>query len=143
MIGQMVYVKWPYLTEAYLRLQDKPGTQWPCVAMVACSYLPCVSRYMERRGIEVGQVELMLYVKPLQEMRCAGGHFLEVVVCEWALLEVEVRGDNGSPVYTHTFTGLVSDTLYTVSVVAINCAGSSNVTSNDNHGHGHRLFWPE
>eukprot|EP00731_Ephydatia_muelleri_P011242 Em0006g136a len=35
---------------------------------------------------------------------------------------------NGSPVYTHTFTGLVSDTLYTVSVVAINCAGSSNGT---------------
>ena len=34
----------------------QPGTQWPCVAMVACSYLPCVSRYMERRGIEVGQV---------------------------------------------------------------------------------------
>ena len=63
----------------------QPGTQWPCVAMVACSYLPCVSRYMERRGIEVGQVELMLYVKPLQEKRCAGGHFLEVVVCEWAL----------------------------------------------------------
>ena len=40
------------------------GTQ--CVAMVACSYLLCVSRYMERRGIEVGQVELMLYIKPLQ-----------------------------------------------------------------------------
>eukprot|EP00731_Ephydatia_muelleri_P011273 Em0006g167a len=37
-----------------------------------------------------------------------------------------VIADNGSPVYTHTFTGLVSDTLYTVSVVAINCAGSSN-----------------
>ncbi|KAL5500193.1 hypothetical protein EMCRGX_G011710 [Ephydatia muelleri] len=36
---------------------------------------------------------------------------------------------NGSPVYTHTFTGLVSDTPYTVSVVAINCAGASNVTS--------------
>eukprot|EP00731_Ephydatia_muelleri_P011219 Em0006g113a len=34
-----------------------------------------------------------------------------------------VIADNGSPVYTHTFTGLVSDTLYTVSVVAINCAG--------------------
>ena len=40
-----------------------------------------------------------------------------------------VIADNGSPVYTHTFTGLVSDTLYTVSVVAINCAGSSNGTS--------------
>ena len=38
-----------------------------------------------------------------------------------------VIADNGSPVYT--FTGLVSDTLYTVSVVAINCAGSSNGTS--------------
>ena len=68
----------------------QPGTQWPCVAMVACSYLPCVSRYMERRGIEVGQVELMLYVKPLQEKRCAGGHFLEVVLCECAFLEVVV-----------------------------------------------------
>ena len=33
-----------------------------------------------------------------------------------------VIADNGSPVYTHTFTGLVSDTLYTVSVVAINLA---------------------
>eukprot|EP00731_Ephydatia_muelleri_P011203 Em0006g97a len=40
-----------------------------------------------------------------------------------------VIADNGSPVYTHTFTGLVSDTLYTVSMVAINCAGSSNGTS--------------
>ncbi|KAL5500738.1 hypothetical protein EMCRGX_G012336 [Ephydatia muelleri] len=200
--------------------------------------LPTQARYMERRGIEVGQVELMLYVKPLQEKRCAGGHFLELVVCEWALLEVEVRGefflevvmycsalsgrsgarvgslqkectgkkletsiygmyklfftvvpdtmaaspgpvgnmtvtspsvdqltvtwtppttggvptsysvtindssspvviaDNGSPVYTHTFTGLVSDTLYTVSVVAINCAGSSNGTSLTKSGHG-------
>ena len=37
--------------------------------------------------------------------------------------------DNGSSLYTHTFTGLTSDTLYTVSVVAINCAGTSNVTS--------------
>ncbi|KAL5500397.1 hypothetical protein EMCRGX_G011952 [Ephydatia muelleri] len=37
-----------------------------------------------------------------------------------------VIADNGSPVYTHTFTGLVSDTLYTVSVMAINCAGASN-----------------
>eukprot|EP00731_Ephydatia_muelleri_P011469 Em0006g363a len=37
-----------------------------------------------------------------------------------------VMADNGSPVYTHTFTGLVSDALYTVSVVAINCAGASN-----------------
>ena len=36
-----------------------------------------------------------------------------------------VIADNGSPVYTHTFTGLVSDTLYTVSMVAINCAGAS------------------
>eukprot|EP00731_Ephydatia_muelleri_P011307 Em0006g201a len=40
-----------------------------------------------------------------------------------------VIADNGSPVYSHTFTGLVSDTLYTVSVLAINCAGSSNGTS--------------
>eukprot|EP00731_Ephydatia_muelleri_P011212 Em0006g106a len=40
-----------------------------------------------------------------------------------------VIADNGSPVYTHTFTGLVSDTLYTVSVVAINCAGSSTLTT--------------
>ena len=40
-----------------------------------------------------------------------------------------VMAANGSPVYTHTFTGLVSDTLYTVSVVAINCAGASNGTS--------------
>ena len=38
--------------------------------------------------------------------------------------------DNGSSLYTHTFTGLISDTLYTASVVAINCAGTSNVTSN-------------
>eukprot|EP00731_Ephydatia_muelleri_P011186 Em0006g80a len=43
-----------------------------------------------------------------------------------------VIADNGSPVYNHTFTGLVSDTLYTVSVVAINCAGSSNGTSTCN-----------
>ena len=40
-----------------------------------------------------------------------------------------VMADNGSSVYTHTFTGLVSDTLYTVSVVALNCAGASNGTS--------------
>ncbi|KAL5500563.1 hypothetical protein EMCRGX_G012148 [Ephydatia muelleri] len=40
-----------------------------------------------------------------------------------------VIADNGSSVYTHTFPGLVSDTLYTVSVVAINCAGASNGTS--------------
>ena len=38
-----------------------------------------------------------------------------------------VIADNGSPVYT--FTGLVNDTLYTVSVVAINCAGSSTLTA--------------
>eukprot|EP00731_Ephydatia_muelleri_P035287 Em0112g2a len=37
--------------------------------------------------------------------------------------------DTGSSLYTHTFTGLISDTLYTVSVVAINCAATSNVTS--------------
>ncbi|KAL5500401.1 hypothetical protein EMCRGX_G011958 [Ephydatia muelleri] len=40
-----------------------------------------------------------------------------------------VIADNGSPVYTHTFTGLVSDTLYTVSVVAINCAGASSTVA--------------
>ena len=37
--------------------------------------------------------------------------------------------DNGSSLYTHTFTGLNSDTLYTVLVVATNCAGTSNVTT--------------
>ena len=37
--------------------------------------------------------------------------------------------DNGSSLYTHTFTGLISDTLYTISVVAINCVGISNKTS--------------
>ena len=31
--------------------------------------------------------------------------------------------------YTDTFTELVSDTLYTISVVAINCAGASNGAS--------------
>ena len=36
--------------------------------------------------------------------------------------------DNGSSLYTHTFTGLISDTLNTISVVAINCAGSNVVT---------------
>eukprot|EP00731_Ephydatia_muelleri_P033825 Em0039g11a len=47
-----------------------------------------------------------------------------------------VIADNGSPpVYTHTFTGLVSDTLYTVSVVAINCAGASNAVQH------HRRTW--
>ena len=40
-----------------------------------------------------------------------------------------VIADNGSPVYTHTFTGLVSDTLYTISVVAINCAGASSTVA--------------
>ena len=39
-----------------------------------------------------------------------------------------VIADNGSSVYHHTFTGLISDTLYNVSVVAINCAGQ-NLTS--------------
>ena len=43
-------------------------------------WLPAlVSRYIERREIEVGQVESMFYIKPLQGKRCAGGHFLEVV----------------------------------------------------------------
>lgn len=36
---------------------------------------------------------------------------------------------NGSPLHTHTFTKLMSDTLYTVAVVAINCAGAGNGTS--------------
>ncbi|KAL5500735.1 hypothetical protein EMCRGX_G012333 [Ephydatia muelleri] len=45
-----------------------------------------------------------------------------------------VIADNGSPVYTHTFTGLVSDTLYTVSVVAINCAGSSTLAASRRTG---------
>ena len=39
-----------------------------------------------------------------------------------------IIADNGSLVHTHTFTGLVRNTLYTASVVAIKCAaaGSSN-----------------
>ena len=37
--------------------------------------------------------------------------------------------DKGTSLYTHTFTGLNSDTLYTVSMVAINCAGTSNVVT--------------
>ena len=37
--------------------------------------------------------------------------------------------DNGSSLYTHTFTGLISDTLYSISVMAINCAGTSNVVT--------------
>ena len=36
--------------------------------------------------------------------------------------------DNGSLMYTYTYTGLKSDNTYKVSVVAINCAGQ-NVTS--------------
>ncbi|KAL5475661.1 hypothetical protein EMCRGX_G025504 [Ephydatia muelleri] len=43
-----------------------------------------------------------------------------------------VIADNGSSVYHHNFTGLISDTLYTVSVVAVNCAGSSNVETLSN-----------
>ena len=39
-----------------------------------------------------------------------------------------VIADNGSSVYTRIFTGLISGTLYNVSVVAINCAGQ-NLTS--------------
>ena len=35
---------------------------------------------------------------------------------------------SGAQVYTHTFMGLMSDTLYTVLLVAINCAGVSNST---------------
>ena len=40
---------------------------------------------------------------------------------------------NGSSLYTYTFTGLTSDTLYTVSVVAINCAGTSNGVLTSRH----------
>ena len=57
-----------------------------------------------------------------------------------------VIADNGSPVYTHTFTGLVSDTLYTVSVVAINCAGQNKTLlgikmSMCMHVYNHCLVW--
>ena len=39
---------------------------------------------------------------------------------------------NGSPSYTLMFSGLTSNTLYSVTVVAINCAGSSsNATLNN------------
>ena len=37
--------------------------------------------------------------------------------------------DNGSSLHTHTFIGLISDILYTVSVVAINCVGSRDMAS--------------
>ena len=36
--------------------------------------------------------------------------------------------DNGSPAYTNTFTGLTNDTLYNISVAAINCLGSKIVS---------------
>ena len=38
---------------------------------------------------------------------------------------------DGSPSYIHTFAGLTSNTLYSVTVVAINCAGSTGVTVNN------------
>eukprot|EP00731_Ephydatia_muelleri_P033829 Em0039g15a len=47
-----------------------------------------------------------------------------------------VVADNGSAVYTHTFTGMVSDTLYTVSVMAINCAGASNAVQHHRRTYG-------
>lgn len=50
-------------------------------------WLP-VSRYIERREIEVGQVEPMFYIKPLQGKRCArwalSGSSGLVEVCGWA-----------------------------------------------------------
>ena len=41
--------------------------------------------------------------------------------------------DNGSSLYTHTFTGLTSNTPYSISVVAINCAGTSNTATVTNY----------
>ena len=41
--------------------------------------------------------------------------------------------DNGSPLYTHTFTGLASNIPYSISVVAINCAGNSNTATVTNY----------
>ena len=42
-----------------------------------------------------------------------------------------VIADNGSPVYTHTFTGLVSDTLYTVSATVLAPAMGQLTTTMD------------
>ena len=39
--------------------------------------------------------------------------------------------DDGSPLYTLMFPGLTSNTLYSVTVVAINCAGSTGTTVNN------------
>eukprot|EP00731_Ephydatia_muelleri_P002829 Em0001g2829a len=36
---------------------------------------------------------------------------------------------NDSSVYSHTFTGLLSETVYAISVMAVNCAGTSNVVT--------------
>ena len=36
--------------------------------------------------------------------------------------------DNGSPVYNYTFTGLTSNTMYSVSVMASNDGGNGNRT---------------
>ena len=35
---------------------------------------------------------------------------------------------DGSPSYIHMFAGLTSNTLYSITVVAINCAGRTGVT---------------
>ena len=47
-----------------------------------------VSRYIERREIEVGQVELMFYIKPLQGKGCGrwalSGSSGLVELCGWA-----------------------------------------------------------
>lgn len=40
-----------------------------------------------------------------------------------------VVADNGSSLYTQTFTGLISGKPYNVSVVAINCAGQNKTSS--------------
>ena len=39
--------------------------------------------------------------------------------------------DDGSPSYTLMFPGLTSNTLYSVTLVAINCAGSTGITVNN------------
>ena len=48
MIGQMVYVKWPYLTEAYLRLQDKvSNSSW----FVKCFRMALLAGHMSEHNI--------------------------------------------------------------------------------------------
>ena len=39
--------------------------------------------------------------------------------------------DNGSSLYTHTFTGLTSNTPYSISLTASNCAGTNTTTVNN------------